>query len=154
MQQSPHLPDELWERIFEFLFPIGKDLENIQNVSKRFMRITRDMRQRQEKQFSKKIKIRSVPNVKTTKLKIKNPNWPTQRQNHASTMLNGVLYIFGGFANTDTAYYDLWRFVPSLLNWERVICTRTPNPKGGALLLAYERENTLILSGMTSSIND
>jgi hypothetical protein len=60
MQQSPHLPDELWERIFEFLFPIGKDLENIQNVSKRFMRITRDMRQRQEKQFSKKIKIRSV----------------------------------------------------------------------------------------------
>jgi len=47
----------------------------------------------------------------------------------------------------DTAYYDLWRFDPSKANWQRVICTRTPNPKGGALLLAYEAENTLILSG-------
>ena len=47
----------------------------------------------------------------------------------------------------DTAFNDLWRFDTHRCTWERIICTRTPRPKGNALMLAFQSENMLILTG-------
>ena len=56
-----------------------------------------------------------------------------------------------GYSDTrgETAFADLWRFEPTLQEWRRVMCTTTPMPKGGALLLADEATNMLILLGGT-----
>ena len=47
MQETPHLPDEIWERIFACLFPIGQDLRNVRKCCKRFRRIVFELKQRQ-----------------------------------------------------------------------------------------------------------
>ena len=55
---------------------------------------------RRERQFKKKMKLKSKPSVHTTRVKLTDSNvGPTPRYAHSSAMLNGILYIFGGFSD-------------------------------------------------------
>lgn len=148
MQQTPGLPDEIWERIFSFLFPLGPEIESVLQTSVRFQQIMARLMARRERQFNKKMKLKSKPSVHTTRVKLSDSKvGPTPRYAHSSAMLNGILYIFGGFSDKDTAFNDLWRFNTHGCTWERIICTRTPRPKGNALMLAFQSDNMLILTG-------
>merc|ERR1711892_1413443 len=79
--------------------------------------------------------------LKGVKLKLRQA--PSARWQHASCMMNGKLYVFGGVNDSrgETAFADLWRYEPQRNEWRRVTCTTTPMPKGGALMLPFEAAN-------------
>ena len=55
---------------------------------------------RRERQFKKKMKLKTKPSVHTTRVKLTDSKvGPTPRYAHSSAMLNGILYIFGGFSD-------------------------------------------------------
>ena len=62
---------------------------------------------RRERQFKKKMKLRSKPSVQTTRVKLTDSKvGPTPRYAHSSAMLNGILYIFGGFSDKGEFYFN------------------------------------------------
>ena len=62
---------------------------------------------RRERQFKKKMKLKSKPSVHTTRVKLTDSKvGPTPRYAHSSAMLNGILYIFGGFSDKGKIYFN------------------------------------------------
>ena len=74
--------------------------KNIETVKARLM-------SRRERQFKKKMKLKSKPSVHTTRVKLTDSKiGPTPRYAHSSAMLNGILYIFGGFSDKGKIYFN------------------------------------------------
>jgi len=141
------LPDEILERIFAHLFELGPDRRSVAQTCRRFYRIIASLDQRQTRHFEKRLALGVLHEIKGAKLKLRQS--PSARCQHASCMMNGKLYVFGGFNDSrgETAFADLWRYEPQRNEWRRVMCTTTPMPKGGALMLPFEAANVLVLIG-------
>lgn len=152
------LPDEVWERIFAFLSPIGPDLLSSTLVSRRFRNIVYSLKARQRIHFTKALKsIRLSSEVAVSRVDARVPNEiRPSRVNFSSAFLRGALYIFGGFTDNQTSLNDLWRFCVSRAQWERVLATTVPSAAGGAAMVPDHVRNRLILFGgrfMNTSTN-
>ena len=116
MQEGPVVPDEIWERIFSHLFELGPDRSAVSQTCRRFRRIITQLNHRQKRAFEKRLGLNTVQRLSCRKLKIATPS---KRCSHASCMLNGKLYVFGGYSepSAETAFADLWRFEPTELRY-------------------------------------
>ena len=74
-------------------------------------------------------------------------NGPRARYQSSVAVCNNVLYIFGGYVDSFTAMNDSWYFSPKRETWDRVVCSKTPQAKGGAVMVADEKRERLILFG-------
>jgi N-acetylneuraminic acid mutarotase len=74
-------------------------------------------------------------------------NGPRARYQSSVALCSDVLYVFGGYVDSFTALNDSWYFSPKKETWDRVVCSKTPQAKGGAVLVADEKRERLILFG-------
>lgn len=169
------LPDEIWEQVISFLPSTGPSLAHFSRVSFRFEQITRTHLRRKNRRFEKKLireafkisksyftwdlelksvikPIKSCEQLKDTRIdylrgNLLSTNGPRARYQSSVAMLNNILYVFGGYVDSLTALNDSWYFSPKKETWDRVVCSKTPQAKGGAVMVADVKRERLILFG-------
>lgn len=144
------LPDEIWEQVISFLPSTGPSLAHFSRVNYRFEQITRTYLRRKNRRFEKKLV--SCEALKETRIdylrgNLLPSNGPRARYQSSVAVCNNVLYIFGGYVDSFTAMNDSWYFSPKRDTWDRVVCSKTPQAKGGAVMVADEKRERLILFG-------
>ncbi|CBY42829.1 unnamed protein product, partial [Oikopleura dioica] len=144
------LPDEIWEQVISFLPSTGPSLAHFSRVSFRFEQITRTHLRRKNRRFEKK--LISCEQLKDTRIdylrgNLLSTNGPRARYQSSVAMLNNILYVFGGYVDSLTALNDSWYFSPKKETWDRVVCSKTPQAKGGAVMVADVKRERLILFG-------
>ncbi|GAB0088318.1 Cytoplasmic polyadenylation element-binding protein [Sergentomyia squamirostris] len=141
------LPNEVLEIIFAFL-PQYKSLEYCELVCERWDSLVKNERSKRHKAFQKVIQEENLcwhmclPDDSHT---------PITRYNHAVTVYNSTMYVFGGKvfipgSEGSTSYHDLWAFDLSTRTWRECSSQgRHPTSKAQASLIAHE--DRLILFG-------
>ncbi|GLD96504.1 hypothetical protein PINS_up005187 [Pythium insidiosum] len=53
------------------------------------------------------------------KLKVAHTHAPLPRWKHSATVVDGKIYVFGGFHNSTTRFNDVWVFNPITMDWSQ-----------------------------------
>lgn len=90
-------------------------------------------------------------------LTISNMTWkkleagPQARAKHASCILNGKIYMFGGY-NGNNFFGDIWEYTIETGKWVRFEVHVHPHPRDSCFLFANERQGALYVIGGQSSV--
>lgn len=145
------LPDEIWERVFSFLPSNGPSVGACVQLNSRFRRISRNFLNRKRRNFA--LKCASpypLSDVSVSYLRgslLPTSKGPSERYGSSVAFLKGTLYVFGGYIDPNTALNDCWSYSCKNETWDRVVCSKVPQAKGGAIMIADPKRDRMILYG-------